>query len=112
MKGVFASGPRVDVAETLASSLPELSMKSGAKITVIYELIPTKKILAVPNHATAHIRGSRVNVLTLATWNDNSTDKLDTVRSAAAELCRIVLQGERIIPGSQNTGYGYGNYCK
>jgi hypothetical protein len=110
MKAAFASGPQVDVAENLVSRLPELATKSGVKLTVVYELLPMKKVLSVPNHATAHIRGSRVNVLILAAWDDKTTDKLDAVRSATAELARIVLQGERVIPESQNTGYG--NYGK
>ena len=110
MKGVFSKGPRVDVAEDLVSRLPELSAKSGVNFTVLYELISTTKILSVPNHATAHIRGSRVNVLVLAKWNTKDTDKLDTVRSATSELRSIILRGERDIPESENTGYG--NYSK
>jgi hypothetical protein len=58
MKGVFSSGPQLEVADKLVSRLPQLSCrKRRANLTVVYELIPTKKILSVPNHATAHIRG-------------------------------------------------------
>jgi len=106
LKGVFSSGPRVDVAEDLVSRLPELSAKSGVNLTVLYELISVTKVLSVPNHATAHIRGRRISVLIIAAWNDKDTDKLDTVRSATSELRRIVVRGERDIPESENTGYG------
>ncbi|KAI0300589.1 FAD-binding domain-containing protein [Multifurca ochricompacta] len=106
MKGVFASAPQADVAHNLVSRLPELSTKNDIRLTVVYELISTKKVLSIPNHATAHIRGSRVNVLIFATWDDKDTKKLDTVRSAANELGGILLEGERNIPESLNTGYG------
>jgi hypothetical protein len=110
MKGVFASGPEVDVVQKLVSRIPELSKQSGVNLSVLFELVPTNKILSVPNHATAHIRGSRINVLIFAAWDDKATDKLDAVRSAAIELRDIIIQGERVIPKSQNTGYG--NYGK
>lgn len=64
-KGIFSSGPQVDVAEILVSRLPELSKTSGATLTVAFELFPTKKVLSVPTDATAHIRGPQVNVLLL-----------------------------------------------
>jgi hypothetical protein len=110
MKGVFASGPEADVVKKLVSRIPELSKQSGVKLNVLYELVSTNKVLSVPNHATAHIRGSRISILIVASWDDKATDKLDAVRSAAIELRDIILQGERIIPESQNTGYG--NYGK
>ena len=110
MKGVFASGTEVDVVDTLVSRIPELSKQSGANFSVLYELVPTNKVLSVPNHATAFIRGPRINVLILAAWDDKATDKLDAVRSAAIELRHIILRGERNIPESQNSGYG--NYGK
>ncbi|KAH9975379.1 hypothetical protein BGW80DRAFT_1473780 [Lactifluus volemus] len=109
MKGVFASGPEADVVKKLVSRIPELSKQSGVKLNVLYELVSTNKVLSVPNHATAHIRGSRISILIVASWDDKATDKLDAVRSAAIELRDIILQGERIIPESQNTGYG--NYA-
>jgi len=90
---VFSSGPQVDVTKVLMSRIPELTARTG--IT-----------LAVPNNATAHIRGSRVIVLILAAWNNEDPNKLDEVRSATTELRRILLQGERTIPESLNTGYG------
>ncbi len=110
MKGVFSSGLQADVADKLVSRLPQLCAESGINFTVVYECIPMSKILTVPNHATAHIRGPRLNVLILATWDSQDTNILDTVRNAANELGRILLQGEKIIPESLNVGYG--NYSK
>ncbi|KAI9451953.1 FAD-binding domain-containing protein [Russula earlei] len=106
MKGIFATGLQVDVAQNLMSLLPELSTKRGINFNVIYEFMPTKKVLSVPNSATALIRAFRANVLLLATWDDKDPSKLDAVRSAAIELRRIVIQGERTIPESLNVGYG------
>ncbi|KAI0260712.1 FAD-binding domain-containing protein [Gloeopeniophorella convolvens] len=106
MKGVFASEPRADVIDNLVTRIPELATKTGLALTVIYEMISTKKVLSVPAGATAHIRGPRINVLIFATWTDTDSNKLDTVRGAANELGRILLQGERTIPESLNTGYG------
>ena len=110
MKGVFSSGLQADVADKLVSRLPQLSAESGINFFVVHEFVPTKKILTVPNHATAHIRGSRVNVLILATWESKDTNILDTVRNTANEIGRILLEGEKIIPESLNIGYG--NYSK
>jgi len=105
---VFSSGIQLDVAEKLASRIPELTKASGANLTVVFEFLPTKKILSVPSDATAHIRGARANVLLLAAWpgDDKDADKLDAVRSATIELRQIIIQGERDIPESRNTGYG------
>ena len=110
MKGVFSSGPQADVADKVANRLPQLSKESGVNLTVVHELIPTKKILSVPNHATAHIRASRINVLVIAAWESKDTNILDTVRNTLNELAQIVIQGEKIIPESLNVGYG--NYSK
>jgi hypothetical protein len=109
MKGVFSSGPQAETADKLVSRLPQISAESGVNLTVVYELLPTKKVLSVPNHATAHIRGGRINVLVIAGW-DNKDIVLDTVRKATSELAQIIVQGEKIIPESQNVGYG--NYSK
>jgi hypothetical protein len=109
MKGVFSSGPQAEVADKLVSRLPQISAESGVNLTVVYELLPTKKILSIPNHATAHIRGGRINVLVIAAW-DNKEIILDTVRKATSELAQILIQGEKIIPESLNVGYG--NYSK
>jgi FAD/FMN-containing dehydrogenase len=106
MKGVFSSGPQVDIAKKLVSRLPELSKESSANFTVVYELLPREKTLSVPNNATAHIRASLSNVLLFASWNDKDTNKLDVLRSATTELARIVLQGEKVITEQLNIGYG------
>ncbi|KAI9465877.1 FAD-binding domain-containing protein [Lactarius psammicola] len=106
MKGVFSSGLQADVADKLVSRLPQLSAESGVNFFVVHECVPTNKILAVPNHATAHIRGPRINILILATWDSKDTNILDTVRDAANELGRILVQAEKIIPESLNVGYG------
>ncbi|KAH9177610.1 FAD-binding domain-containing protein [Lactarius sanguifluus] len=106
MKGVFTSGLQADVADKLVSRVPQLSAESGANFTVLYELVPTNKILTIPNHATAHIRGPRINVLIMASWDNKDTNVLDTVRNTANELGQILLSGEKTIPESLNVGYG------
>jgi hypothetical protein len=106
MKGVFSSEPQLEVVDKLVSRLPQIRAESGANLTVLYELIPTKKILSIPNHATAHIRGCRINVLISADWDSKDTDILDKVRKATSDLGQIVVQGEKIIPESLNVGYG------
>lgn len=100
----------MEVAEKLASRLPEISARSGVNLTILFELFSTKKVLSVPNHATAHIRGSRISVLLLASWTDKDATKLDAARNATAELSRIIIEGEKIIPESTNIGYG--NYSE
>lgn len=110
MKGVFVSAPQVDVAEKVAARLPQLSKESGVNFTLVHELLPMKKVLSVPNHATAHIRASRINVLVIAAWDSKDINLLDTVRNNLNELGQIVIQGEKIIPESANVGYG--NYSK
>jgi len=96
----------VEVAEKLMPLHAELSKNTGLKLFTVFELIPTNKVLAVPNHATAHIRGPRVNVGVMASWPAKDANKLDVARSATEELGRIVIEGEKIIPKSENTGYG------
>jgi hypothetical protein len=100
----------VEVAEKLLARHPELAKTSGVNLITLFELIPTKNVLAVPNNATAHIRGSRVNVGIMASWPDRDANKLEAARRATAELGRIVIEGEKSIPESENTGYG--NYGK
>lgn len=106
MNGVFSSGPQLDAAKNLVSRLPSLSKESNANFTVAYELLPNKRILSVPNNATAHNRGPRFNVLVLATWGDEDPNKLDVLRNATSELGRIVIQGEKALTERHNTGYG------
>lgn len=106
MKGVFSSGPQAEVADKIVSRLPQVSAENGVNLTVVYELISMKKILSIPNHATAHIRGGRINVLVIAGWDNKDTITLDTVRKATNELGQILIQGEKIIPESLNVGYG------
>jgi hypothetical protein len=106
LKGIFSSGLQVEVAEHLMSRLPELSASSGVNLYTVFELFPTKRILSVPNNATAYTRGSRVNVLLAGAWTDKDANKLDAVRSATAEFSRIIVESEKAIPKSVNTGYG------
>jgi len=109
LKGVFSKGPQVEVAENITSRLHEISARNGMKLTTIFELISTKKILSVPNNATPHIRGSRISVLIMGTW-DKDTDKLDAARSATSELSRIVIEGEKTV--AESSSIGYGNYSE
>jgi len=108
-KGAFASGPQVEVAEKLLSRQPDLSKNSGLNVMTVFELISTKKMMTVPNSATAHIRGSRVNIGVMASWSGKDANKLDAARSVTSELARIIIEGEKVIPESENTGYG--NYA-
>ena len=113
MKGVFSSGPQVDVAKNLVSRLPELSKESKANVTIVYELLPKEKTLSVPRNGTAHIRVPLFNVLLIAKWNDTTDEdvnKLDVLRRATNELASIVVQGEKVITEQLNIGYG--NYSE
>ena len=110
MKGAYSSRPQADLADKLISRLPQLRVESGVSLTVAYELLPTKKILSIPNDATAYIRGSHMNVVIFAEWEDKDPDTLDKARKATSELRQILVQGEKIIPESLNIGYG--NYSK
>ena len=94
------------VAETLMSRLPELSASSGVNLYTVFEMFPTKRILSVPNNATAYTRGSRINILLAGSWTDKDANKLDAVRSATAEFSRIIVESEKSIPELVNTGYG------
>jgi hypothetical protein len=96
----------MEVAEKLLSRQPELSKNSGLNVTTVFELISTNKVTAVPNSATAHIRGPRVNIGIMASWTGNDANKVDVARSVTSELTRIIIEGEKIIPESENTGYG------
>jgi hypothetical protein len=109
LKGVFSKGPQVEVAENILSRLHEISARDGVRLITIFELISTKKILSVPNNATPHIRGSRISVLVMATW-DKDTDKLDAPRSATSELSRIIIDGEKVV--AEAASIGYGNYSE
>ena len=110
MKGVFTSAPHPDVTEKLVSRIPQLCAETGVQLFVMHELIPTNKMVSIPNNATAHIRGARINVLISSIWDSKDPDILDAVRNAANELAGIVVQGEKVIPESLNVGYG--NYSK
>ena len=96
----------MNTVKKLVSRLPELSKQNSANFTILYELLPREKILSVPNNATAHIRVTQCNVLTVAAWEDEDTNKLDVLRRATAELAGIVVEGEKVITEQVKTGYG------
>jgi hypothetical protein len=42
----------------------------------------------------------------MASWPDKDANKPDAAHRATDELARIVIEGEKIIPKLENTGYG------
>ena len=100
----------MDVVKNLVSRLPELAKECKANFTVVYELLAKEKTLSVPRNDTAHIRVPLFNVLLVAAWNDEDTNKVDVLRRATNELGSMVVQGEKVI--TEQLSIGYGNYSK
>ncbi|KAI0066973.1 hypothetical protein BV25DRAFT_1795862, partial [Artomyces pyxidatus] len=106
MKGIFTSGPQQGVPQELLARIRHLSAKHDLGLVTFFEYLPTRKVLSVPNSATAHIRGSRVSTLVVCTWAHSATDRLPTVRKAVNELVEIIRSSEKRLPADTNTGYG------
>ncbi|KAI0052752.1 FAD-binding domain-containing protein [Auriscalpium vulgare] len=107
MKGIFTSGPRVGLPEAVLERICALSDADlDQRFAVFFEYIPSAKVLAVPNNATAHVRGSRVSTLVFGAWDDSVEATLPVVRASANDIIDTILKSETDIASEANTGYG------
>ncbi|TFK31887.1 FAD-binding domain-containing protein [Crucibulum laeve] len=103
-KGVFTSGPLSDCAQQMMDYVTELSQQLEISLTFMFEYLPTKKVLSVPNGETCHIRGDRVSCVAFATWDADKTPKGD-LNSTLTKLVDILATSEKTLPFASNTGY-------
>lgn len=106
LKGVFTSGPDPTHAHALFDRVMALSAAHSIRISLVFEYLPLTTVLAVPNDATAHVRGKRVSTVAFVSWEAGGKERLGDVRAATGEIVGMILDAERGIEAGTNTGYG------
>ena len=113
MKSAFQSGPRPEITKSLFKRLSELNAAPGNEIQhgYIFEYIPRRVVLTVPEGSTAFRYSSRPRGVTGAAliWNRNVPGVEDAAKRAAHELTNIVAEAEAQVSG-ENDNSGYGNF--
>lgn len=108
LKSVFQSGPRPDVVKSVFNRVCELNSAPGNDMqhNYLFEYIPHRAVLAVPEDGTAFLRSPRCKTLCLVKWAQKSPSNKDAARRAARELTNIVVEVEAQVSGENNSGYG------
>ncbi|SRR6266852_9333754 len=110
LKSVFQSGPRPDIVKSVFKRVCELNAAPGNDIqhNYLFEYVPHRAVLTVPEDATAFLRSHRGTTACLLKWAQKSPSNEDAVRRAARELASIVAEAEAQVSGENNNS-GYGN---
>jgi hypothetical protein len=116
LKSVFQSGPRPEITKSVFKKLSELNAVPGNEIQhgYVFEYMPRRVALTVPDDSTAFLYTSRSRGLTGAAlkWNRNIPGVDDAAKRAARELTNIVAEAEAQVSGeSDNSGYGNFSQC-
>jgi hypothetical protein len=72
----------------------------------LFEYIPHRAVLTVPEDGTAFLRSHRGATVCVLRWAQNSPGNEDAARRAARELVGIVAEAEAQVSGEDNSGYG------
>jgi hypothetical protein len=112
LKSVFESGPRPDIVKSVFKDVCELNAAPGNDIqhNYLFEYIPHRRMLTVPEDATAFLRSDRGTTVCVLKWVQKSPSNEDAARRAARELTNIVAEAEAQVSGENNSGYG--NLCQ
>jgi hypothetical protein len=91
----------------------ELNAAPGNQIQhfCIYEYVPHRAVLTVPEGATAFVRPHGGMMGAALKWAKNSPSAEEAARCAAHELMNIVAEVEAQESGGQDN-MGYGNFCR
>ncbi|KAI0298263.1 hypothetical protein BC826DRAFT_1090741 [Russula brevipes] len=108
MKSVFQSGPRPEVTKNVFKKLSELNAAPGNELEhfYIFDYVPHRKLLTVPEGATAFLRTPRGMTGSAMKWARNTPSTEEAARRAAHELTKIVGEVEAQVSGADNSGYG------
>jgi hypothetical protein len=96
LKSVFQSGPRPDIVKSVFKRVSELYAAPGNEIqhSYLFEYVPHRAVLAVPEVATAFLRSHRGTTACTVKWARKSPSNEDAARRAARELTNIVAEAE------------------
>ncbi|KAI9451654.1 hypothetical protein F5148DRAFT_1238677 [Russula earlei] len=109
LKSVYQSGgPQPEVAKSVFKKLSELNAAPGNEIQhfYIFEYIPHRAVMSVPEDATAYPRSYRGMTGSALKWPLSSPGNDEAAKRAARELTNIVAEVEAKISGEDNSGYG------
>ena len=115
MKSVFQSGPLADVTESVFKRLSELNGAPGNEIQhyYLFEYIPHRVALGVPEGATAFLRTPRGMTGSALKWTRNTPSLEEAAKRAARELTNIVAEAEARVSGEDKLdNSGYGNFSQ
>ena len=109
-KSVYQSGPRLETTKSVFKRLSELNAAPGNEIQYYYlfEYMPRRVVLTVPESATSYLRTHRGMNMTGSDlkWTRNTPSNEEAAKRAARELTSIVAQAEAQVSGKNNVGYG------
>jgi hypothetical protein len=108
LKSVFQSGPRPEVTKSVSKKLSELNAAPGNELEhfYVFDYFPHRKLLTVPEGATAFLRTPRGMTGSAMKWARNTPSAEEAARRAAHELTKIVGEVEAQVSGADNSGYG------
>jgi FAD/FMN-containing dehydrogenase len=111
LKSVNQSGPRQEITKSVFKRLSELNAAPGNDIqhNYIFEYMPHRVVLTVPEGATAFLRSPRGMTGSALKWTRNTPSTEDAAKRAARELTNIVAEAEAEVSGEKNNS-GYGNF--
>jgi hypothetical protein len=115
LKSVFQSGPLADVTKSVSKRLSELNGATGNEIQhyYLFEYVPHRVALTVPEGATAFLRTSRGMTGSALKWTGNTPGIDEIAKRAARELTNIVAETEARVSGKDKLdNSGYGNFSQ
>src|SRR5260221_1570860 len=107
-KSVSQSGPRPEVSRRVFDNLSELNGAPGNEVQhfYIFDYLPLRTVLSVPEDATAYLRSHRTMTGAALKWAKNSPSVEEAAKRAVHELASIVAEAETQVLGESNMGYG------
>ena len=112
MKGAFFIKLKLEVIKKALLRIAELNTEER-DFLMLFEHIPFKKSLSVPNGTAAFHRTETSNVVIVTSWKNNTPENLAIARRLTRELNAIIVAGGREELGPANCGYGnYGTCSK
>jgi FAD/FMN-containing dehydrogenase len=108
LKSSFQSGPRADITKSVFKRVSELNAAPGNEIqhNYVFEYVPHRVTLTIPEGATAFLRTPRGMTGTSLKWSRNTPSTEEAAKRAARELTNIVAEAEAQVSGEYNSGYG------
>ncbi|KAI0249113.1 hypothetical protein BJV78DRAFT_1378298 [Lactifluus subvellereus] len=108
LKSVYQPGPQVELAKSAFKRLSELNAAPGNEIQhfLMFEYIPLRKVLSVPQNATAHLRTGCNLVACALKWTNNTPGIGQAARLAAHELTNIFTAADSQVSDARKLGYG------